>query len=106
MKNFKTKAKKDLVKMEKGEGPSTPQGKYNHCSNEHYGSSGEIFELWVDNRKIAEGSQAECEKEKIRFARDFRIPYEKFTMAPAESLPQLSWTELDGRKFIDLAGVL
>ena len=91
--------------MKNGEGPSTPQGKYNQGSNERYASSGQIFELWVDNRKIAEGSQAECEKEKIRFARDFRIPYEKFTMIPVNSLQQFSWTELDGRKFIDLAEV-
>lgn len=91
--------------MKNGEGPSTPQGKHKLGSNEHYGSSEQIFELWVDNSKIAEGSQDECEKEKIRFARDFRIPYEKFTMAPVNSLQQFSWTELDGRKFIDLARV-
>ncbi len=40
---------------------------------------------------------------------DIKIPMkfdsEKFTMAPINSLPQLSWTELDGRRFIDLAGV-
>ena len=105
MNKISIKANEETIEMKMGGGPSTPQGKYNQGSNERYASSGQIFELWVDNRKIAEGSQDECEKEKTRFARDFRIPYEKFTMAPAESLPQLSWTELDGRRFIDLAGV-
>ena len=82
-----------------------PQGKNYLGSNEHYGSSEQIFELWVDNKKIEKGSREECEAEKNRFAMDFRIPYEKFTLTESGKAERYSWYELDGRKFIDLAGV-
>ena len=91
--------------MTSGEGRSTPQGKHDLGSNEHYGSSEQVFELWVDNKKIAEGPREECEAEKNRFAMDFRIPYEKFTLTESGKAERYSWYELDGRKFIDLAGV-
>ena len=70
--------------MKNGEGRSTPQGKNYLGSNEHYGSSEQIFELWVDNKKIGKGSREECEAVRVRFARDFHIPSEKFTLVPAE----------------------
>ena len=91
--------------MKKREAATAPQGKHYLGSNEHYGSSEQVFELWVDNKKIAEGPKEECEAEKNRFARDFRIPYEKFTLTESGKTERYSWSELDGRKFIDLAGV-
>lgn len=91
--------------MKNGEGRSTPQGKHNFGSNEHYVSSEQVFELWVGNRKIAEGSREECEVEKNRFAMDFRIPYEKFTLTESGKVERYYWSELDGRKFIDFEGV-
>lgn len=91
--------------MKNGEAATAPQGRNSLEANLVLLSPGEVFDLWVDNRRVFSGTRIECEHFKDSFADEFGIPDEKFTFGKVEQKKGPKWVELSGRKFIDLGEV-
>ena len=92
--------------MKIGKAGTPPQAAQNRGGDKDFGSTvSDLFTLWVDNREICVGTRGECELKRDAFSKDYGVPVEKFTLARSGDTKSPSWTELDGRKFIDLAEV-
>lgn len=66
--------------MKMGKAATAPQGSNSLGDDKFFGTPDEIFELWVDNKRIARGTRRECQEEMRLFSSTFRVPYEKFTV--------------------------